>query len=71
MANQDHIRNPIEWTADQIKAAGLAVGHAGHALRSHEEGDGWDLPAVRRISVADLGECSPRAWMISGLTGPT
>ena len=56
MANQDHIRNPIEWTADQIKTAGLAVAHAGHALRSHEEGGDLNLPAVRRITVADLGD---------------
>ena len=56
MANQDHIRNPVEWTADQIKTVGTAAGRAGHALRSHEEGRGGDLPAVRRISVADLGD---------------
>jgi uncharacterized membrane protein len=56
MADQDHIRNPVEWTADQIRTAGVAVGQAGHALRSHEDGHGADLPAVRRISVADLGD---------------
>jgi uncharacterized membrane protein len=56
MANRDHIRNPIEWTADQIRTAGIAAGQAGHALRSHAEGPGGEVPAVRRISVADLGD---------------
>ena len=55
MANQDHIRNPVEWTADQIRAVGSAVGHTGHALRDHEDRHG-DLPAIRRITVADLGD---------------
>ena len=55
MANQDHIRNPVEWTADQIRAVGSAVGQTGHALRDHEDRHG-DLPAIRRITVADLGD---------------
>ena len=56
MANRDHIRNPVEWTADQIKAVGMAVGQTGHALRGHEEAHDGSLPAVRRITVADLGD---------------
>ncbi len=54
MADRDHIRNPVEWGVDQLKAANLAVGRAGHALRRPEETRHSPLPAVRRIEVADL-----------------
>ena len=54
MAERDHIRNPVEWTADQVKAAGLAVGHTGRAVREHGELRDGALPAVRRIGVEDL-----------------
>ena len=48
------IRNPLEWSADQLKAANLAVGRAGHSLRRPEETRSSPLPEVRRIEVADL-----------------
>ena len=54
MADRDHIRNPVEWSVDQLKTANLAVGRAGHALRRPEETRHSPLPAVRRIEVADL-----------------
>ena len=54
MAERDHIRNPVEWTADQVKAAGLAVGSTGRALREHGELRDGALPTVRRIGVEDL-----------------
>ena len=34
MANRDHIRNPVEWTADQIRTAASPLGQTGHALRA-------------------------------------
>ena len=37
MPERDHIRNPVEWSADQLAAANLAVSRAGHALRRPEE----------------------------------
>jgi uncharacterized membrane protein len=47
------IRNPIEWGADQIKLANMAVGAAGHSL--HDEAHAADpRPAIRRIGIADL-----------------
>jgi uncharacterized membrane protein len=55
MADRDHIRNPVEWSVDALRSAGAAVGQTGHALRDHEDRHG-DLPAIRRISVADLGD---------------
>jgi len=54
MADRDHIRNPVEWTADYIKAVGHAVDHTGRALREHGELRDGALPPVRRISVHDL-----------------
>ena len=54
MAVRDHIRNPIEWSADQLKSANMAVGRAGHSLRRPEETRSSPLPEVRRIEVADL-----------------
>jgi uncharacterized membrane protein len=56
MADRDHIRNPAEWSVDQLKAATVAVGHAGHALRGAETSRSAPLPAVRRIGLADLRE---------------
>src|SRR5687767_14920243 len=54
MADRDHIRNPVEWTTDQLRAAGHAIGHTGRALREHGELRDGALPAVRRIRVDDL-----------------
>jgi uncharacterized membrane protein len=51
------IRNPIEWTKDQLRLTALAVGtitHAGH--REGEKESTAPPPQVRHISVADLGE---------------
>ncbi len=62
MSDRDHIRNPVEWTTDQIKAAGVAVGHTGRALRQHGEFHDGVLPSIRRISVHDL-----RAILVQGI----
>jgi hypothetical protein len=35
MATGDHIRNPIEWSVDQVRTAGTALGQTGHAVRRH------------------------------------
>src|SRR5215510_15303345 len=43
------IRNPVEWSWDQLKHTGTALASAGRALRAHEA-----PPRVRRIEVADL-----------------
>jgi uncharacterized membrane protein len=54
MTIRDHIRNPAEWSVEQLKSAELAVERAGHSLRRPEETRYTPLPAVRRISIADL-----------------
>ena len=44
-----HIRNPVEWGVDQIRLAGTTLERIGS--RTHED----RAPAVRRITVTDLG----------------
>jgi uncharacterized membrane protein len=56
MANRDHIRNPLEWGADQLKSAEQALERAGHSLRSPAETRDAPLPAVRKIELADLAD---------------
>ena len=56
MANRDHIRNPVEWTADQIRAVGMRRRPNGARLAGVTRSADGALPAVRRISVADLGD---------------
>jgi uncharacterized membrane protein len=52
MARSDHIRNPAEWSVDQLRGAEQAVERAGHALRKPTRDA--PLPRVRRIDLADL-----------------
>lgn len=49
-----HIRNPVEWGVDQLRTAGAALGRT--AARTHDA----PLPAVRRISLSDLGDALAR-----------
>ena len=59
MTSREHIRNPVEWTADQLWLASLTVGSLGHSVRGSRD---VALPAVRRIRTSDL-----RAALIRGL----
>ena len=56
MISSDHIRNPAEWSVDQLRAAGRAVERAGHSVGGPDTAHARPLPAVRRITVADLKE---------------
>jgi uncharacterized membrane protein len=56
MTIRDHIRNPAEWSVDQLKTAELAVERAGHSLRRPADTGDAPLPAVRWIKLADLRE---------------
>jgi uncharacterized membrane protein len=56
MTIRDHIRNPAEWSVDQLKSANLAVERAGHSLRRPADARYAPLPAVRRIGLTDLRE---------------
>jgi uncharacterized membrane protein len=53
MATREHIRHPLEWGADQLKTANMAVERASHSLRSSADAD-VGRPAVRKIELADL-----------------
>ena len=55
MASPDHIRNPLEWSFDQLRSASLAMGSLVYALRGSQTGDGA-LLAVNKIKAADLWE---------------
>ena len=54
MAERDHIRNPAEWGADQLKLAGAMIGEASHSLAGSEPARDTAPPQVRRIGLADL-----------------
>jgi uncharacterized membrane protein len=49
MILRDHIRNPIEWSVDQLRAANEAVTRTGEAVRGVE-----GAPTVRRIGLGDI-----------------
>jgi uncharacterized membrane protein len=54
MADRYHIRNPAEWTVDQLKTAEEALERAAHSLRSPAKTRDAPFPTVRRIELADL-----------------
>lgn len=54
MATQQHIRNPIEWGWDSLKNTGRAMNAAGHTIEGAWEGHDRTIPAVQRITGADL-----------------
>jgi uncharacterized membrane protein len=54
------IRNPVEWSVDQFRHAASAVESAGRAGRRTRENLHSPAPAIRRISVGDLGDVLAR-----------
>ena len=54
MANQDHIRNPVEWSWGQLSLVALTVGSLGRSLRGSEESQYAATPAVSRIKTGEL-----------------
>ena len=62
MTERDHIRNPVEWSMDQLRTAGAAVGQTTHAVRGPGLAAEAATPAVRRIEVSDLGEVLAKGW---------
>jgi len=59
MISREHIRNPVEWMADQLWLASLTVGSLGHSVRGSRD---IALPTVRRIRTSDL-----KAVLMKGL----
>ncbi|MGD9508426.1 MAG: DUF2189 domain-containing protein [Geminicoccaceae bacterium] len=62
MATHDHIRNPVEWSVDQVRAAGAAVGHTTHAVVGPPLAREDSVPEVRRIELSDLRDALDRGW---------
>ncbi len=54
MASADHIRNPVEWSVDQVKNANLAVGRASSSLSGSEAARHAAPPMVRQIGTEDI-----------------
>lgn len=54
------IRNPVEWTGDQVLHAAHGLAATGRALNHAVERLNSPAPAVRRITAADLGEALAR-----------
>jgi len=54
------IRNPVEWTTDQVKQAIHAAESVGHSIHGSAPDAEHPLPTVRRISVADLRDALDR-----------
>lgn len=52
MTPRDHIRNPVEWIADQVAVGAEAVVRAGRSIG--RPAAPATLPRVRRIEIADL-----------------
>ncbi|MBB3066179.1 DUF2189 domain-containing protein [Limibacillus halophilus] len=53
MDSKDHIRNPIEWVMDEVKAVGGVIEKADHNLRHPDEAKQSEL-TIRRIEIVDL-----------------
>ena len=56
MSDTNHIRNPIEWSVDQVKAGVHGVGRASDAARDSTP------PRVRRIALTDLRDALSKGW---------
>jgi uncharacterized membrane protein len=54
------IRNPIEWTFDQVKTTAQAVGTVGRAVGNIPQGVRASAPTVRQIALGDLSEVLAR-----------
>ena len=60
------IRNPVEWTGDQVLHAAHGVAATGRALHHAVETLHSPAPAVRKITAADLGEALGRGFSDEG-----
>ena len=56
----DTIRNPVEWSADQVRQAAAGMGVAGRSLSHIPETLHSPAPAVRRIAISDLWDALAR-----------
>ena len=71
MPERDHIRHPVEWSADQLGAANLAVARASHSLRRPEEARSPRSRPCAGSRSPTSGTCWPAASATSVPTAPT
>jgi uncharacterized membrane protein len=62
MADRDHIRNPVEWAMDEVKAMGHALEEADQHLRHPDEAANARDLRVQKIEVADLGDAIAKGF---------
>lgn len=60
------IRNPVEWTGDQVLHAAQGVAATGRALNHAVETLNSPAPAIRHITAADLGEALAKGLQDEG-----
>lgn len=60
------IRNPVEWTGDQVLHAAHGIAATGRALHHAVETLHSPAPMVRKITAADLGEALARGFSDEG-----
>jgi uncharacterized membrane protein len=56
------IKNPIEWSVDQFRLAGHAIGESGTFVRGSAEAEPFSPVAVRKIGIADLKDALARGF---------
>ena len=60
------IRNPVEWTGDQVLHAAQGVAATGRALNHAVETLNSPAPAIRHITAADLGDALAKGLQDEG-----
>jgi uncharacterized membrane protein len=60
MNTRDHIRNPMEWTVDQLKTGAEAFAEATHAVRGSALVRERIHPEIAHIGIADLRDALAR-----------
>ena len=62
MATENHIRNPVEWSADALMQATQVAGQVGRALRLPDESLATELPQVRKINLTDIRDALAKGF---------
>ena len=58
----EYIRNPVEWSFDQLKGVGKAVSATGHSLGAVDKAGRLTKPVIRKIQVGDLRDVLRKGW---------
>ena len=58
----EYIRNPVEWSFDQLRGLGKVVGTTGRSVGGVEHAGAIAMPEVRQIAVGDLRAVLGKGW---------